>query len=189
MIGRGSTEPLFEKGSGLRGFMEIAFREERLRASTANSAGFQRIGQIYPRKAVSTVLRIGAKTDLGGNGLVQQKGPNPGFSVQSSLNFSHSNQPFYLSFDSQTLWKCGSPRVSCGAALLYLFTMKSEFQSAVPELRHFATLGPVVNVSFAKRYYLGMQISWSYLKGQTNMTGETVTAAAPFVQSTFTVAF
>ena len=188
-LGRGTTVPFFEKGSGLRGFMEVAFREERLRGSPLNVDALEASGITFPNRAFSTAIRIGAHSALEGDGIVQQKAPRPAFRLQSSVNFSHSDQPFYLSFDGKLQWRCHSDWVGCGVSALYIFAVKNQFAAASQELRHLISGGPTLSALFARRYLIEIHLGWLYTKGLRLDVPQTVTPSAPFVQTNFSLPF
>lgn len=188
-LGRGTTFPLFEKGSGLRGFMEVAFREERLRGSPLNNEALNDLNIRFPDKAFSTSIRMGAHSDLSGNGIVQQKEARPGFRLQSSINFSHSDQPFYLAFDGRLQWRCHGSTVGCGVSGVYLFAVQNQFDKSSAELRHFISLGPTISAIIAKKYYVDLSLAWTYTKGLRQDTPQTVTSKMPSVQANFSIPF
>lgn len=188
-LGRGTTFPMFEKGSGLRGFMEVAFREERLRGSPLNNEALNDLNIRFPDKAFSTSIRMGAHSDLSGNGIVQQKEARPGFRLQSSINFSHSDQPFYLAFDGRLQWRCHGSTVGCGVSGVYLFAVQNQFDKSSAELRHFISLGPTISAVIAKTYYVDLSVAWTYTKGLRQDTPQTVTSKLPSVQANFSIPF
>ncbi len=193
-IGRGTAIPLLDRDTGIRGFMEFFYRDDRLRSSDRSQSIFSLLETKFPIHQYSAGIRIGAGNDLNGSGLVEQAPPKISFRFFYGLYVPLSNQTTAMNISSESYVKCWSKIVSCGLSVEYLYFWPNKRNlSSTLNFRNFLSYGPSIKAQWSRKYDFKIKGYWTYIQGDSNLDGtqirQTVISKDPGVAAQFSVAF
>jgi hypothetical protein len=188
-FGRGTTEPLLEGASGLRGFMEFSLRNDRPKASktigevTNGISGPLRDGKLF------LGVKIGAGSINDMPGLVTQK---PG--AWSTRLVSQAYFPLQdagsasLSFQSTVLRTCGLPELGCGLHLSYDKTFGTHKYTAKSDYEEISDLlggGPSLAFTWEDLWGIALDATWYGYLNKNVSGGEGVPSLSLRLQGAF----
>lgn len=194
MLGRGTTFPLLEKNSGIRGFMEFAIRNDRSRSEKLNAPVFKILNRSFPKHQYSLAVRMGATQDLEGDGLVEQRATWISYRLIYSFYVPLSRQLPLMTAHAAAYVRCGFSGFSCGLAgdFMHIWPNKKNYDSTL-DLREYFAIGPALRLAIAKRYAVKAQVYWNYYYGATGTGTEKVHqthfSKSPAGEMDFSVAF
>lgn len=115
VLGRGTTEPITGEETGLRGYLEVAFRDEAPLRDPALEAALSASNFTLPNHRHAVALRMGVAQEATGTGLVEQKAPTYGFRAQGGIYLpAGSNDRLFLTLETEVARRCGTDRFVCG---------------------------------------------------------------------------
>jgi hypothetical protein len=177
-FGRGTSAPLIEGSSGLRGYMEATFRTERPRHSSEVQDISEALNRSMREKKDFIGLKIGAGSALDAEGLVRQKPGIWAFRVQTQvyLPLSESSSSI-LNVMAQGFRACPTLSWLCGIHLSYLSNFHAvnvEESENFEELQKLMGIGVFVNHFRAKSFNLNTRLTWPLLVTQTHRSFEKI---------------
>ena len=163
-LGRGTTAPIFEDRSGLRGYMEFSFRTERPRYSRRVGEVSSYLGtQVLDRKNFVS-LKIGAGSSLDSDGLVLQKPGNWGNRVQMQIYLPVTDKSgSVVNVMLQGYRLCPSQRWLCGWHLSYQHHYQTSQGMRYDELSDLLGAGFFVNFYKQEDFNISTRVTWTYV--------------------------
>jgi hypothetical protein len=193
MMGRGTTEFPAGGESGLRGYLEVALRDQRpQRSNELNQALNDTQGSIEEH-ATSLAIRMGAGSDFAGEGLVDQKAPTVAYQIEGGIYLPMAKyNRLYLTLQVKAQTACGSEKIGCGLALYFLQSSNAEGIGSTAELYRQVSYGPIAQYRWNDKYALTTQFLWNWSVGtmdRKNKTRVHVGSFAPALNVSALIAF
>lgn len=160
-LGRGTSSPLFEENTGLRGYMEWSLRSERPKLSSQVREVAANLNHDIEENKYFLSLKIGAGSAHDAQGIVVQKPMSFAFRVQSQL-YIPIQRPgaLVLNFIVQAYKLCGSERWICGVHSNYQHHFEAKRrETTYEELSDIASLGAWTSymikedISYTAKFY------------------------------------
>ncbi len=164
--GRGTTELPTGGQSGIRGYFEVAFRDQRpKRENDLNQALNETQGHIEEH-ASSLVIRMGAGNDFAAEGLVEQKAPKISYRLEGAVYLPMAKyNRLYLSLQGKALTDCRIAGLGCGLVLNFLQSSNAEGIGSTAELYRHIAYGPMAEYRWNGRYAVAALMQWNWLVG------------------------
>jgi len=190
-FGRGTRLPLAGPDSGLRGYMEIAFRMERQVFPTQTKVVLKAINRPYKQDIYTTAIRTGASSDPMATGLVEQKASRGLYTFDLAVYIPNSLQSPYATLSYDSYWNCGFEGFRCGMNLHFIYSWTDRFDDATKDVRYWLAMGPAVSYRHRKKFEVRLKSQWNYIQGfgvtndaktgNRKKTQQTLIAPAPAV--------
>jgi len=169
MLGRAVNDFVPGSDIGLRGYMEVALRDQRPRRSNFLQTLLDASLQSLPEHQYSLALRIGASSDPDGKGLVAQASPGSYFGLYSGIYFPLSDQRTLLTVEGEYLGRWLTPFL-WGLSAKFFSSTNNLFKTAKDtsdsaqsiHLRRYASVGPAVRFKFGDRQSFGLDFQWQF---------------------------
>ena len=163
-FGRGTSSPIFENRSGLRGYMEFTFRSEqpRLNADVGRIAGLLHYDASGKANFIS--VKIGAGSTLDAEGLVNQKPGNWGNRVQTQVYFPvNGHEGSVLSLMVEGFRLCPSQSWLCGWHLSFQHQYNTDKSPDFDEISDVGGLGVFMSYYRRDDFTISSRLVWPYV--------------------------
>lgn len=167
-LGRGTTDLESGGQAGIRGYFEVAFRDQRLSGTEDLSSTvrtFQNsLGLRDHNRFVS--VRIGAGVDAAGTGLVEQKPPSWTWMFTSAMHFG-VGQPIdrvYFSAAAAIQKSLLRPWLQLGSQLGYFQSSNAVVTVDHSEIRHKMTAGLTAEATWAEKRSVRVSALWTWAR-------------------------
>jgi hypothetical protein len=160
--GRATTEPWTVAGTGLRGYFEFAFRNQRPSQTPRQQNRLTLVSQTIPDDNYFIVVRIGASSDAQGSGIVTQKPGKLSWAVQTALYAPLKNKQGYATFKLSPYGLCFGSRFYCGLHLQYVNLFKGIRKPNSEFVNHWAMASLFLKYQRSNTMSLGLEIFESY---------------------------
>ncbi len=161
--GRATTESWTVSGTGLRGYLELALRNQRPLSSTRPQNRLALTSQIIEKDNYFLAFRMGASSDNEGSGLVTQK---PGFlswAFQTALYVPLQSKQGYANMKLSSYRNCIGSQVKCGVNLLYVYLFKGIKKPKSEFASHFVMGGPFLKYFPSENMSLDFELFESFV--------------------------
>lgn len=166
-LGRGTLNNLITGNSGLRGYIEVAFRDTRPYHYSEQDQFFAKVQRTQSEHLRHVAIRMGAAKDFGKEGLVLQQSPSSYFwSLESSFYIPLQSPQAMLSLKPTFLFRCGFDSLSCGLGALYLYQSHAESSDKLEDMKHMVWLGPELRGVYRNNFSVRLNAQWTYARGR-----------------------
>jgi hypothetical protein len=163
MLGRGTTDTEILDHSGLRGYLEFAYRRQTLRRSQGLDDKLQALNMPLANKGHFLILRMGTARDIAGLGLVEQKAPKLGWALHLAYYWPLVvSVPALITAQNTLELACGSA-FRCGLELFLAHSWASHAALSVQTLENEFFVGPRVQFRVEGRYTAELKVEWGVL--------------------------
>jgi len=170
-LGRGTAVPLFEAGTGLRGYMEMSFRSDRPKLSPTVREIASALNRNIQDNKMFLSVKIGAGSAHDAEGIVMQKPSTWGFRIQSQIYLPILRKGgSILNFVGQSYRSCWGPKWLCGFQLSYQHHYETKREALYEELSDLGSLGGFLSYYLKEDIIYSARISWAYI-GNSNHKG------------------
>lgn len=164
-FGRGTTDIITTGDSGLRGYLELAFRDSRPHHYSDQDKAFFSISRQQYEHERYAVIRLGAGKEYGKKGLVIQKSPSIySWSLETAFYIPVEVPSAIITVKPSLLLKCFVQGLSCGLSGLYLFQSNTGTYAQYEDLKHGAWLGPEIRYTFKDIFSVRLNSKWAYYR-------------------------
>ncbi len=180
-IGRASISDDFERGSGLRGFLEGSFRIDQRAGASLDNFELNALSKTIPKKNVWMGLKSGAGTDLYGKGVSGSDSRSFGFrSFLSTYLPIQGSRIGYIGWEAQALFRC--PWVECGPSLHvdYHWGLKTTDESE--EMKRLFGMGLRIEKSFPSKQVRDVHVSFESVWAYATSASEREFSGWPFLR-------
>jgi hypothetical protein len=185
LIGRGTVLLSDLVDSGLRGYFEFGYRDDRPRRDAKTSAALSNIEREVPDHNNSLVLRFGTAVDAKGEGLVAQKIGWPLWALNVSFVLPVINQhPVVIDVHTHALARCYGDSFTCGLGFEYQYLRDTVETPLSEDLETRYSIGPRAVFQF-KNYRAGLDVRWVLLASNFMSLG----SGTPLARTWFTIGF
>jgi hypothetical protein len=167
-LGRASISPEFERGSGLRGFLEASFRVDKHSEADLNNEGLNEMAASIPDQTLWIGIKSGAGTDLYSEGLGTATDGRKSFLFRTFVGAYFpvkGSRLGMLNAETHTLFRC--PYVDCGFLFHYDYHWGLQTRADSEEAQHLVSAGLRWEKSFPdekeRRYLLSFEALWTGL--------------------------
>ena len=166
MAGRGTTEIPTGGGSGIRGYLEVALRDQRPQRDNQLNTALNEMGAQVEEHSTSLAIRMGATSDFAGLGLVEQHPPRISYRIESSVYLPMADyKRLYLTLQTEALTACGMAGLGCGVAIHFMQSSNAQKMGSAAELYRHIAYGGLVEYRWRERYALTALVQWNWLIG------------------------
>jgi hypothetical protein len=163
-LGRGTSAPEHERSSGLRGYMEFSFRNERPKFSPAVEEVAQSLNRSIRTNKYFLSIKMGAGSAHDSQGLVQQKPGPVAFRVQSQIYLPFKNAGgSILNLTAQAYRKCFLESWLCGLDSSYQHHYEVKSNDLYEELSDLASVGAFLSYYQKEDLSFTTRIAWPYI--------------------------
>jgi hypothetical protein len=163
-LGRGTASPLFEAKTGLRGFMELSFRNDRPKLSPAVRDIAGKLNREIQANKMFLSIKIGAGSAHDAEGIVAQPPSQWALRLQSQIYLPiKSEGASILNVVGQTYRACWSQIWLCGFQASFQHHYEVKQGSLYEELSDVAGLSAFVSLYLKEDIVYTTRVSWPYI--------------------------
>lgn len=188
MIGRTIIREKDYPDSGARGYFEAAFRNQR----PLDDSRFNAFITQHPKRGnnldnnTALIIRAGSSMDPEGAGFVEQKPWKVAPAIDLSLHMPVFNQdPVIFSGQLRAPFQCYKSWLRCNPFVRLTRFFSGQIANDLEDVRNKLLLGSQFLFLIRPKYLFNVQVHWAAYYGPTR----SAIIAAPFVRTSFTIAF